>query len=337
MVLSLGEIILRFGTLNNEKFEQASAFGISYGGSEANVLIGLSQLNVQGRLLSRVPNNAIGNTAIQKIHSYHVDTSYISHGGERMGLYYLEHGASVRAGNILYDRKHASFNTLTTDDINWGSLFEGVTWFHWSGITPALSKNAADLCRACINEASKREIPISCDLHFRKSLWDYGVSPIDLIPGFLKKTTVLVGDPITIGRMTDDEFPDEAAHLDEKEILDFFRSTQEKFPSIKTLAMLSREVISASDNKLKGILYDGQPFVSSAYRVSPIIDRIGGGDAFMAGLIYGKINELPLQENIEFATAAGAYKHTIPGDHLVGNLEDIKSIINTSLRGKLNR
>ncbi|MCA6078696.1 sugar kinase [Fulvivirga sedimenti] len=337
MVLSLGELILRFGTINQEKFEQASQFGVSYGGSEANVLIALGQFEMAGRMLSRVTDNPIGQTACRKLHAFGIDTSYISYGGDRMGLYYLEHGASVRAGNIIYDRKNASFNTLRVEDVNWDSLFEGITWFHWSGITPALSQNAADLCRKSVEEAASREIPISCDLHFRKTLWDYGISPLDVIPELLGKTSLLVGDPLTIARMTGDEFANESAHLDDKEILEFFRKTSESFPSIQTLAMLSREVISASDNKLKGILFEGQPYLSSTYRVSPIVDRIGGGDAFMAGLIYGKINEQPLQETIEFATAAGAYKHTVSGDHLVGSADDIKSIISASHRGKLNR
>jgi 2-dehydro-3-deoxygluconokinase len=335
MVLSLGELILRLATSNDKKLEQASALQMTYGGSEANVLIGLRLMGIQARLLSKVPDSPLGIAAIRELSSFEVDTTAIHLGGDRMGIYYMEHGQSLRAGKIIYDRKNASFNTLKVKDVEWDSLFQGVTWVHWSGITPALSANAAALCQAVVDQATSRRLPVSCDLHFRSTLWDYGKSSESVILPLLEKTTYLVGDPSTIARMTGQKVQEE--FMEEDQIFESFRNVMDQYPGIQSISMLSRKIESASDNTLKGLLYNGTGNSSEEFHVSPIVDRIGGGDAFMAGLIHSFIQQSSAEEAITTAVAMAAYKHTIPGDHLVGTMDDFHSVISASSRGKLNR
>lgn len=335
MVLSLGELILRLATSNDQKLEQASALQMTYGGSEANVLIGLGLLGVHGRFLSKIPDSPLGIAATRKLLSFGVDTSAIHYGGDRLGIYYMEHGQSLRAGKIIYDRKNASFNTLKASDVNWDSLFNGITWVHWSGITPALSANASALCQAMVDHAYDKQIPVSCDLHFRSTLWDYGQSPETVIPKLLEKTSFLVGDPSTIAQMTGENVHTE--YMEDDEVFESFKKVMDKYSGIKSIAMLSRKIESASDNILKGLLYDDSGHISEEFHVSPIVDRIGGGDAFMAGLIYSYIQEATPGDAITWAAALAAYKHTVQGDHLIGTMDDFKSVTSSSGRGKINR
>ncbi len=336
MVLSLGELILRLSTTDFRKLEQAPSFAAHYGGSEANVLIGLSLVDVPGRFLTMVPDSPIGTAAVRHLNQFTIDTTFIHRGGERLGVYYLEHGSSIRPGKIVYDRKHASFNNLTSDQVDLDNLFSGINWVHWSGITPALSENAARLCLHLITEARRRGLPVSCDLHYRANLWQYGKSPRDIIPGLLKNTTHLVGDPNAIRQMTTAKDTQASGFLSEDELFDSFEAIHKEFPHLECIGMLSRKIHSASDNELTALLYHGSRTLSKTYRISPITDRIGGGDAFMTGIIHGYISGLPENEIIDWAAALAAYKHTLPGDHLEGSVEDFKACMRGE-HGKLKR
>ncbi len=249
----------------------------------------------------------------------------------------MEHGNTVRAGKIVYDRKNASFNTLKVEDVDWDLLFEGVHWVHWSGITPALSENAAQLCNKMVHEAYSRQIPVSCDLHFRANLWDYGKRPAEVILPLLEQTSHLVGDPYTIAETTGLSTEKNGNHLSDEEITAFFSKVKGRFSGLKSISMLSRRIIHASDNFLKGILYTENEHHSKEYHIPHIVDRIGGGDAFMAGLIYGLLKNHSAEKIIENATALAAYKHTIPGDRLEGTLEDFQTLTEESTRGKIKR
>jgi len=336
MILSFGEIILRLTTVSNQKLEQASFFEAHWGGSEANVMINLSLLNNSCRFLTRLPDSALGTTALRKLSQYKIDTSFTSRGGSRLGLYYLEQGSSLRPGKILYDRENASVNALTVEEIEWDSLFEGITWVHWSGITPALSENAAAVNTRMVREAAERNLPVSCDLHYRSTLWNYGKSPGEVIPELLRKTNYLVGDPHAIRQMTGNQNNPGGEHLSDDQLFRSFTEIRTLFPSLKAIGMLSRQVQNASDNTLHGVLYDGDCYSSSDFHIVPVTDRIGGGDAFMAGLIDGFLKDVAPEKTIAWATALAAYKHTVPGDHLSGELSDFRTFAEKG-NGELKR
>ncbi len=335
MVLSLGEIILRLNTVSNQKLEQASQFDAYWGGSEANVLINLSLLNNQCRFLTKLPDSPLGTAVHHTLNRFRIDTSFISQGGKRIGIYYMEHGSSVRPGKIIYDREGASVNDLTPDEVDWESLFDQVKWVHWSGITPALSANTAALTERMVTEASGRNLPVSCDLHYRSSLWNYGKSPGDIIPGLLDKTTLLVGDPYAIMQMTGSGAKPKQ-FLSDDDLFASFSRIMEQFRELRAIAMLSRQVDSATDNTLHGVMYDGNPYRSQDYRINPVTDRIGGGDAFMSGIIDGFIKGQSPKDTIANAAAIAAYKHTVPGDHLEGGPGDFRDFAKDG-KGELKR
>ena len=333
MISSTGEIIMRLSTANSLRLTQASTLEVNFGGSEMNVLIGLSLMGHQTRFLSRLSESPLGEAATRKLKAYGIDSSYVFNGPERMPVYYLEPAAGIRGGNITYDRKHGSYNFLNPDDVNWDAFYEGVEWFHWSGITPGLSQSAATLCMACIDEASHRGITVSCDLHFRKNLWDYGKSPQEFIPDMLSKTDYLVGSPIGIMQMTGDKnIP--SGHLSEHEVFDAFAHIRSKFQNLKATAMLSRNIQSASNQELQGLMVSDKGYTAAPVTVEHVTDRIGGGDAFMAGFIHGWKTGMTPSETIDFATVTAAYKHTISGDHLEGSITDFLSI---KTKGEINR
>jgi 2-dehydro-3-deoxygluconokinase len=333
MISSTGEIIMRLSTANDLRLTQAGTLDVNYGGSEMNVLIGLSLMGHQTRFLSRIPENPLGIAAGRKLNAFGIDSSFIFHGSERMPLYYLEPAAGIRGGNITYDRKQGSFNYLKPDEIDWNRFYEGVQWFHWSGITPGLSEAALSLCQVCINEASARDINVSCDLHFRKNLWDFGVHPRDVIPDMLSKTDYLAGNPSGVMQMAGMEnIP--SGQLSDKQIFNAFGQIRNTFPNIKTLAMLSRNIKSASNQELRGLMYSDEAYQAESVRIEQVTDRIGGGDAFMAGLIHGWKSGMQPAETINYATIVAAYKHTITGDHLEGSISDFLSIKN---KGEINR
>ncbi|MEJ2005102.1 MAG: sugar kinase [Cyclobacteriaceae bacterium] len=334
MIASTGEIILRFSTQQRMRLEQASSLDLNYGGSEMNVLIGLSLMGHKTRFLSRVQEGSLGRGAIRKLNSFQVDSRFIFKGPERMPLYYLEPAAGIRGGNITYDRKNGAYNYLSPDEVDWDGFYDGAHLFHWSGITPGLSKSALELCKTAIDEAAKRQVPVSCDLHFRKNLWDFGISPGDVIPEMLSKTDHLAGNPAGILRMAGKAEKAPTGHMSKDDVFKTFELIRNEFSNLKTVSMLSRQIRSATNQTLQGLLLADKACSAIEIPIEEITDRIGGGDAFMAGLIHGLQKGMEDQETIDFATAVAAYKHTINGDHLEGNIDDFLSV---KTKGELDR
>ena len=325
--LALGEFMLRFSSEKGKSLSDFSSYQVNLGGAELNVAVVLSNFGINAKVLSKVPDNSIGEGAIREIKKQGVDTSLILKGGERLGTYYLESGVGHKSSEVMYDRAHSSFASLRNEEVNWNTVFEGITWFHWSGITPALSQLAADLCKQAVLEAKKRNITISVDLNYRSKLWKYGVDPKEIMPELVKYCDVVVGneghnylmlgiDPIKSFGYT---HPEDYQEVCERVI--------SKFSNVKTVAFTVRETISASHNKLQGILFSqGQFATTKLYNVSDIVDRIGSGDAFMAGLIYGLIKKEQSTKLVDFATACAVLKHYHSGDFFIEKEEKIRSL-----------
>lgn len=334
-VVTLGEILLRLSPPGYKKFVQAESFDVNYGGSEANVAAAICNYGEQGIFVSKAPDNAIGQAAINHLRRYGVDTQFIARGGERLGIYFLETGASVRASQVIYDRAGASFAEADTNEFDFDKIFEGAHWFHTSGITPALSDKAAALTEAALKAAKAKGITTSIDLNYRKKLWSKEKARqvmsrlcqyADVCIGILEDENEL---PETTAACAGNEPSFEAL----KEAL---KQMQTRF-GFKYIAATLRESHSASENSISALLYDGTAFHHTAkYKVS-IVDRVGSGDGFAGGLIYGLLTGMNMKDAAEFGTAAAALKHTIPGDFNHAALNEVKALATGDGSGKLQR
>ncbi len=338
-VLCLGEILMRLTVPSHKRWADASSLNLNFGGSELNVGIALSQMGVQTNMLSRLPDSTIADAILAKIQSFSVNTDFIIKGGERIGIYFLEEGSSIRSSKIVYDRKNTAICDIEINMVDWDAVFEGVNLFHWSGITTSLSKKALEICQYATKKAKEKGIKISCDLHFRKNSWDFGILPTEVMPQLIRQADVVVSDPFTFEKLTNTNLQiQEGRTLTDSDIHQCFKLQSQEFPEVKTWAMLSREVKSGSHNILKGLTLSNNEFSkANTQEIYPIVDRIGGGDAFMAGLLYGLHHYEDAKEAINFATAASALKHTIPGDYLLATVEEIEELMSGNTTGAIKR
>jgi 2-dehydro-3-deoxygluconokinase len=337
-VICFGEIMLRLSPPGYLRFVQANSFDVVYGGGEANVSVSLANYGIKSAFVSKLPANPIGQAAVNELRKFGVDTSLIVEGGERVGIYYYEKGASQRASNVVYDRAHSSIAEAKTGDFDWDKIFVGADWFHFTGITPALGDDVAALTlEACI-AAKKAGIKISCDLNFRKKLWSTKKAG-KVMGKLMEYVDVCIaneedaekvfgikaeGADITGGKLNHEGYKAVASRL------------KEKF-NFETVAITLRGSISASDNNWAAMLYDGTDyFFSKSYPVH-IIDRVGGGDSFGAGLIYSMINGYSSQDTIEFAVAASCLKHTIKGDFNHATVSEVKALMGGDGSGRVQR
>jgi 2-dehydro-3-deoxygluconokinase len=328
-IVCFGEIMLRLTPPNNLKFNQATNLDVIYGGSEANVAVSLAQLGAKADYVTRVPNNDLGKSALNELRKYGVDTHSSIFGGDRLGVYFLEMGAGSRGSKIIYDRANSGMATLQKGVIDWHKVFENATWFHWSGITPAISQSAADATLEAIEVAKKMGLTVSCDLNYRANLWQYGKNPNQIMPELLKGCDVMLGDGDTI---------DLYFNLKGADYAEVFEKTFKAFPNLTYIAMTARKAYNASHNAYKGFLHDGTTlFESKEYDIADILDRIGGGDAFMAGLIFQLFQNGAPQYSVEFATAAATLKHYVHGDYNLSNLSEVESLMKGNTGGRVNR
>ncbi|MFY0593563.1 sugar kinase [Roseivirga sp.] len=339
-ILSIGELLIRLTVPENLRFTQAKEFNLNVGGSEANVAIALSQLGYDASMLSALPDNDLGNRICDELRQFNIDISGLKRIGDRIGLYFLEEGSSIRSSRIIYDRAGSSINDLTPEEVDWDLVFKDVTHLHWSAITPALSQNTAAVCQYAVDKAFELGISISCDLHFRKNLWNYGKKPVEIIPVLLEKSTVVLGDPTTINALTgvtmESQKYDALEGVDQ--LVPDYRNFMKHFPNIQYMSMLLRTVRSANHHKLKAVMIgDENAYETASIDVDGIKDRIGGGDAYMAGLIFGLSNYNDKEKALEFALTLSAMKHTISGDYFRGNLEEIEQAMNATQLGKIIR
>jgi 2-dehydro-3-deoxygluconokinase len=329
MVVCFGEIMLRLTPPNNMRIAQTTSYDAQYGGSEANVAVSLAQFGAPAAYATRIPKNDVGQAALNELRKYGVDTTPSVFGGDRIGVYYLEMGAGARGSKVIYDRANSGMATLKKRVIDWKKVFKGATWFHWSGITPAISQSAADATLEAIETAKKMGLTVSCDLNHRANLWQYGKHPSKIMPDLLRGCDVMLGDGDTI---------DLYFNLKGKDYTEVFNKTFEAFPNLKYIAMTARKAYHASHNAYKGFLHNGTAlFESKEYDIPDILDRIGGGDAFMAGLVFKLYQNEPPQLAIEFATAAATLKHYVHGDFNLSSVQEVESLMKGNTGGRVSR
>lgn len=337
-VVTFGEIMLRLAPNGYERFFQSDQMQATFGGGEANVAVSLANFGVDSRYVTKLPKHAIGQAAVNQLRYFGVDVSKILRGGERIGVYYLEKGASQRGSVCIYDRAHSSIQTADPDEFNWNEIFEGADWFHFTGITPALGKNMVLACKNACQTAKKRGITISCDLNYRSKLWTREQAR-EAMGELCRYVDVCISneeDAKDVFGITARNSDVTAGHLD----YDAYRSVAEQLANqfaFKAVAITLRSSISASDNDWAGMLYrDGQCYYSRKYRVH-IVDRVGGGDSFGAGLIYAMREKMSAQGAIDFAAAASALKHSIEGDFNRVTVEEVKKLAGGDGSGRVQR
>ncbi|WP_017730501.1 sugar kinase [Nafulsella turpanensis] len=333
-VITFGEIMLRLSTPGHSRVVQSNHFEATYGGGEANVAVSLAQLGIPAAHVTRFPDNELGKAAVSLLGKWGVDTSHILYGGERIGIYFLETGASVRPSKVIYDRSHSAFAGLEPDMIDWEKVFEGAGWFHWTGISPAISAGAAACCKKAIEVANQKGIPVSADINYRKNLWQWGKTAQEVMPELIAGCDLLVagkGD----ARDILDIRPDKE---DDDKNVSVYQQIMDRFPRVKKIVNTSRGSLSASHNTLSGKLYNGEQLLDTqTYDITPIVDRIGGGDAFIAGVIYGQLTLNDDQKSLDFGVAASVLKHTIEGDANLATVEEVESLLSGNTSGKLVR
>lgn len=338
--LTFGEIMLRLRSLGHERLFQSPALEATFGGGEANVAVSLANFGLDVEFMTVLPNNSIADACISELRKFGVSTAKIQRGEGRMGIYYLENGANQLPSKVIYDRDYSSLALTNLEDIDWDKVFAGVNWFHITGITPAISKNTMDLSLASVKAAREKGITVSCDLNFRKNLWKYGKSAPEVMNELVRYVDVAVANEEdcqkSLGIKVDVDV--KSGKLDTAVYETLSSAVLEKFPNLSLIAITLRESLSADANGWAGSLYDRQHFyISKKYEIKDIVDRVGGGDAFAAGLIYGLNTYADRQEALEFAVAASCLKHSIIGDFNRVSVSDVVKLKDGDATGRVQR
>ncbi len=337
-IITFGELLLRFSPSHYAKIREQEHMIMNVGGAEANVAVSLSNMGLSVDYVSRVPSNELTQFCIRDLAKNLVKIDHMQYGGKRLGLYFVESGNSIRSGKVIYDREDSSFAEMTPGMINWEEVMKDADWFHWTGVTPALSLGAAYACQEAIQKARELGLTVSGDLNYRKKLWNYEKSPNQIIPEFVSKTDILVCDVTSCRIMADVKIKNEKAPYQEQ-LQECSELLHKKYPNLKVSSSLIRDILNHSHHCIKGALYsEGNTVYAEEQDIYPVIDRIGGGDAFMSGLIYGLINyKDDLQKVINFATAASALKHTIKGDFNSFSADEISGLLEGGKNANVER
>ncbi len=343
-VVTFGEIMLRLATPDYLRFNQSNQLTATFGGGEANVAVSLANYGIEASFVSRLPQNDIARACVMDLRKYGVDTSSIVYGGERLGIYFLETGAVARASKVVYDRAHSSIADIKPGMINWKEVLKDAGWFHWTGITPALSQGAADACLEAIRTANEMGVTVSCDLNYRKNLWKYGKTASEVMPLLVEGCDVLLGneeDAEKVFGIKPEGFDasQTEGEVDAAEFESVCRQLQARFPRAKKVIITLRGSINANHNTWSGVLYDGKElFTAPTYNITHIVDRVGGGDSFMGGLIYGLISyPEDSRKALHFAVAASCLKHTIYGDFNQVTVEEVENLMKGDGSGRVSR
>ena len=337
-VITFGELMLRLAPENYLRFVQSDKYEATFGGAEANVAVSLANYGVDVAFVSKLPDHEIGQAAINSLRKFGVDTSKVVRGGDRVGIYYCEKGASQRPSKVIYDRAGSSIATAKKADFDWAKIFEGVEWFHFTGITPALSDETAEICIDACKAAKKLGINISCDLNFRKKLWSKekaGKVMAELCE-YIDYCIANEEDAKDVFGIEADNTDIYGGKLDRNGYISVAKKLTDRF-NFKGVAITLRESLSANDNNWSGMLYvDGQAYFSKKYAMH-IVDRVGGGDSFGGGLIYSLLSGSNAQDTIEFAVAASCLKHSIEGDYNLVSVDEVKALAGGNASGRVQR
>ena len=338
--ITFGEIMLRLKPLNWERFFQSPLLEATFGGGEANVAVGLARFGLNVAYVSVIPDNLIGDACIGELKRQGIDTSLIVRKGNRLGIYFLEAGANQRPSKVIYDRSHSAIAEASPGDISWDKVFDGVSWFHITGITPAISLSASDLSMKAVKKAGEKGITVSCDLNFRKNLWKYGKSAPEVMGELVKHVDIVMGNEEdcqkSLGVKVDVDV--ESGKLQTEKYRELTDKVLSLYPNIKKIAITLRESHSANNNEWSAVLNNREEFlISTKYEIHNIVDRVGGGDTFAAGLIYGFNNLHSDREALEFGVAASCLIHSIPGDLPLLSVKEVKSLTGGTGSGRVQR
>jgi 2-dehydro-3-deoxygluconokinase len=338
-VVTFGEIMLRLKSPGNERLFQSPVLEATFGGGECNVAVSLANYGIPVAFVTAVPANNIGDAAVAEARSFGVDTSFIKRQGERLGTYYLETGSNQRASKVTYDRAYSSIATAKPGDFDWDEIFAGAEWFHITGITPALSQSAADLSLEAVKQARAKGLQVSCDYNYRKNLWKYGKQAPEVMKELVKYVTVGIANEEdcqkSLGITIDVDV--HSGELDTEKYRQMAQRVLDEFPNLEKQAITLRESRSADVNGWGACLHNGKEFLTSRhYEITDIVDRVGGGDSFAGGLVYGLLT-YDDQKALEFATAASCLKHTISGDFNRVSVSEVEALMKGDASGRVQR
>jgi len=343
-VVTFGEIMLRLSPPGFLRFSQTNSFDVVYGGGESNVAVSLANYGVPVEFVTRLPKTDIGECALMEMRKRGVGTSHITYGGDRLGIYFIETGAVSRGSKVVYDRANSAMAEIESGMIDWDQVFDGASWFHWTGITPAISKSAADVCLEAVKIASERGITISTDLNYRSKLWQYGGNREAIMTEITSYCDIILGNEedaeMQFGIKPEGLDINTQGHdIKAEAFISVCKQMMKKFPRAKKVIITLRGSISASHNSWAGVLYDGKKMYESIqYQITDIVDRVGAGDSFVGGLIYGLLNyPNEDQKALDFAVAASCLKHTIKGDANLVTVEEIEKLMNGDASGRVTR
>ncbi len=342
-VVTFGEIMLRLATPGYQRFIQSSHLSATFGGGEANVAVSLANYGIPTEFVTRLPQNDLAEWCLSDLRKYNVGTRHILRGGNRIGIYFLETGAVARPSKVVYDRAESAISEITPGMVDWKEVLKDAQWFHWTGITPALSQGAADACREAIRIANEMGVTVSCDLNYRKNLWKYGKKASEIMPSLVDGCDIILGneeDAEKVFGIKPEGF--QAEHTDGKLEASEFESVckqlMEKFPRARKVIITLRGSINANHNTWGGCLYSDKLYQSNRYDITHIVDRVGGGDSFMGGLIYGLITHpQDDQQALDFAVAASCLKHTVYGDFNLVSVSEVENLMKGDGSGRVVR
>lgn len=336
-VVTFGEIMLRLAPKGYNRFFQDDILGATFGGGEANVAVSLANYGVDSYFVTKLPNHDIGEAAIRELNYYGVNTSNVARGGERVGIYFLEKGASQRPSKVIYDRKYSSISQAQFDDFNWISIFKDTDWFHFTGITPALSDDLALITLDALRTAKRMGVKVSCDLNYRTKLWSTKRAN-EVMTEFMQYVDVLIAneeDAENVFGIKSDLTNVSSGELNREGYVDVAKQLKEKF-KFEKVAITLRESLNANENNWSALLYDEQAFFSPVYNLN-IVDRVGGGDSFCGGLIYALLQDFESKDAVNFAVAASALKHSVEGDFNRVSVVEVENLMNGDTTGRVQR
>ena len=342
-VITFGEIMLRLATPDYLRFSQSNSLNATFGGGEANVAVSLANYGIATEFVTRLPENDIARAAVMDLRKYGVGTSNIVYGGDRMGIYFLETGAVARAGKVIYDRAHSAIAEIQPGMIDWEKVLRGASWFHWTGITPAISEGAAEVCLEAIRTANRMGVTVSCDLNYRKNLWKYGKTASEVMPQMVEGCDIILGneeDAEKVFGIKPEAFDvaHTAGEVDAAKFESVCTRLMARFPRAKKVIITLRGSINANHNTWGGVLYsDGKLHRSRRYDITHIVDRVGGGDSFMGGLIYGLLTYPDDGKALDFAVAASCLKHTVYGDYNQVTVGEVEKLMEGDGSGRVSR
>ena len=343
-IITFGEIMLRLATPGYLRFSQADTLNATFGGGEANVAVSLANYGCEAEFVTRLPENDIAKACVSDLHKHGVGTKYCVYGGDRLGIYFLETGAVARPSKVVYDRAHSAISEIQPGMIDWDKVLEGADWFHWTGITPAISQGAADVCLEAVKAANRLGVTVSCDLNYRKNLWKYGKKASEVMPELVACSDIILGneeDADKVFGIKPEGFDVTATggQVDQKRFQSVGEQLMAKFPRAKKVIITLRGSINANHNTWGGVLWDGKTlYQSPRYDITHIVDRVGGGDSFMGGLIYGLLSYPgDDQRALDFAVAASCLKHTIFGDFNQVTVAEVENLMKGDGSGRVSR